>query len=79
MKLESNNDVVIIIILFVFNLQLCEHVSPVVTFVEVKQFFVEKWAPEIVQLHTLGEGALDSFLAEICDAIQGLERFEVNV
>lgn len=44
---------------------------------EVKTFFVDKWAQEIVQLHTLRGGAFDSYLAEICNALQDLEKLNV--
>ena len=50
----------------------------VVAFSEVQRFFVEKWAPHVVALHSCGGGILSSFFTSVCKALEGLQAFEVN-
>lgn len=40
----------------------------VVVFSEVQEFFVEKWAPHVVDLHSGGGGILASFFMGVCTA-----------
>lgn len=49
----------------------------VVEFSEVKDFFVDKWAPYIVDLHSCGGGILSTFFSGVCKALEGLEVYEV--
>ena len=49
----------------------------VVTFNEVQDFFVEKWAPHVVGLHSCGGGILSTFFSSVCKALEGLQVYEV--
>ena len=51
----------------------------VVTFNEVQEFFVEKWAPHVVGLHSTGGGILSTFFSSVCNlkALEGLQVYEV--
>ena len=64
-------------IMHTYLLQLCELVSPVVEYKQVKEFFVDQWAPSVAQLYTAG-GVLAMFLLDLCRALQSLETHEVK-
>ena len=49
----------------------------VVTFNEVQDFFVEKWAPHVVGLHSCGGCILSTFFSSVCKALEGLQVYEV--
>lgn len=51
--------------------------ADVVVFSEVQEFFVEKWAPHVVGLHSGGGGILSSFFLSVCRALEGVEAHEV--
>ena len=49
----------------------------VVKFSEVQDFFMEKWAPHVVALHTCGGGILSTFFLSVCKELEGLQVYEV--